>query len=148
MCIFLGFSWDTRTNGHTEIHYRALTSNYNIDILKSLVKMTDYSPKMVKDATFVRTLNGHYSVIFHRDKSNTVRTLALASSVNVFWAFFVPMPHMGKIRSMDQKPSSRCWFMSLPSPSTHSSTHCSKNFGREPPPPSMPIFEKASILQI
>ena len=40
-------------------------NKFKVDILKSVVKMTNYLPKMGQDATFARTLNGHNSVIFH-----------------------------------------------------------------------------------
>ena len=40
-------------------------NKFEVHILKNVARMTNYLLKMGQDATFVRTLNGHNSVICH-----------------------------------------------------------------------------------
>ena len=40
-------------------------NKFEVHTLQNVAKMTNYLPKMGKDATFARTLNAHNSVIIH-----------------------------------------------------------------------------------
>ena len=61
--------------------------------------MTYYLPKMGQDAVFVRTLNGHNSVIFIRldVRPHQNDQLIETNRMAVFWTFFALRPHMGNM---------------------------------------------------